>query len=468
MALVVLCASTLMIILDQTIVNVALPSVQSDLGFSQAGLAWVVNAYLIPFGGLLLLAGRLGDLVGRRRVFLAGLATFTVASLLCGLAWNQWTLVIARFVQGVGGALSSAVTLGMIVTIFAEPGERARAIGVFSFVGAAGASIGVLAGGVLTQLLTWHWIFFVNVPIGVLAGAVAVRVLAPDRGRGLGAGADALGAVLVTAALMLGVYTVVETPSRGWGSAHTIGFGTVAVVLLGGFVVREAFARDPLLPLRIFRSRDVSSANAAQALLIAGAMGFQFLAALYLQRVLGFGPARVGLAFLPIAATIGIVSLLVSPRLITRYGARPVLLVGLVLVAAALAMLTRAPAGGHYVADLLPAFALLGIGAGLALPSVVTLALAGVPADAAGLASGLVNTTQQVGAVLGISVLATLASTRTGVAGYHLGFGAGAVSTLAAVVATLAAVVAARASATRAADATSDTAPAPRKTVTTG
>ncbi|HEY1356912.1 MAG TPA: MFS transporter, partial [Thermoleophilaceae bacterium] len=284
MALVVLCVGMLMIVLDATIVNVALPSIRTDLGFSQANLAWVVNAYLISFGGLLLLAGRLGDLVGRRRVFMAGLALFTASSLLCATAQSQGLLIGARFVQGVGGALTSAVILGMIVTMFPEPREQAKAIGVYSFVASAGGSVGLLLGGVLTQSINWHWIFFVNLPIGIATAFFALRLVENDRGIGLREGADVPGALLVTSALMLGVYTILEAGTHGWGSAHTLGFGAISLVLLGTFIVREAVIDQPLMPLRLFRSRNVSGANLIQALFVAGMFGMFFLGALYLQR----------------------------------------------------------------------------------------------------------------------------------------------------------------------------------------
>src|SRR6266498_4101428 len=308
LALIVLCAGFLMIVLDQTIVNVALPAIQNDLGFTQSSLAWVVNAYLIAFGGLLLLAGRLGDLIGRKRVFLSGLVTFTLASLLCGLSGSAGTLIAARFLQGIGGATTSAVILGMIVTMFRRPRERARAIGVYSFVSAAGASIGLLAGGILTQALNWHWIFFVNLPIGIAAVALAVRLLDPDLGIGLSRGADVAGALLVTAALMLGVYTIVETADHGWASAHTLGFAAIALLLLAGFVARQASASNPLVPPRVFRSRNLSGANLVQFLMVAGLLGMFFLGALYLQRVLGYEPLRIGLGFLPVAVGIGTLS----------------------------------------------------------------------------------------------------------------------------------------------------------------
>ncbi len=389
LALVVLCAGMLMIILDQTIVNVALPAIQEDLGFSSAGLAWVVNAYLIAFGGLLLLAGRLGDLIGRRTVFLAGLAVFTVASLLCGLAASPEMLIAARFVQGVGGALSSAVILGMIVTMFPSPGEQAKAIGVFSFVASAGASIGLLAGGVLTQALNWHWIFFVNVPIGIAAWLFAARLLAPETGLGLRAGADAPGAVLVTAALMLGVYTIVD--------AHSLALGAVAVALLVAFTWRQARTERPLLRLGLLRSRAVAGANVVQLLMVAGLLGMFFLAVLYLQRVLGYDAVETGTAFLPVSVAIGTLSLGFSARLNGRFGPRAVLLAALALITAGLAYLTQAPVDGDYFVDILPAMLVLGIGGGLAFPALMTLAMSGVAPEDSGLASGLVNTTQQVG-----------------------------------------------------------------------
>jgi EmrB/QacA subfamily drug resistance transporter len=439
LALVVLCAGMLMIILDGTIVTVALPSIQSDLGFSQSSLAWVVNAYLIAFGGLLLLAGRLGDLIGRRHVFLTGLAVFTAASLLCGLAGSQEMLIGARFIQGIGGAMASAVILGMIVTMFPEPREQAKAIGVYSFVASAGASIGLLAGGVLTQGINWHWIFFVNVPIGILTAVLAVRLLSPERGIGLGQGADVAGALLVTAALMLGVYTIVEAADYGWGSAHTLGFGAVAVALMGAFIARQATAANPLMPLRMFRSRNVTGANVIQVLMVGGLFGMFVLGALYMQRVLGYDAVETGLAFLPVSVGIGAFSLGLAPRLTMRFGARAVLLPSLAFLLAGLLLFARAPVDAGYVVDLLPTMVLFGIGAGMSFPALMTLAMSGASPSDAGLASGLVNTTQQVGGALGLAVLATLATSRTddllgqgeGTAtaltgGYHLAFVVGA------------------------------------------
>jgi EmrB/QacA subfamily drug resistance transporter len=412
-ALVVLCAGMLMIILDQTIVNVALPSIQDDLGFSQSSLAWVINAYLIAFGGLLLLAGRIGDLVGPKRVFMAGLGVFVGASLLCGLADSEQTLVAARFVQGVGGALTSAVILGMIVTMFPQPGERAKAIGVYSFVAAAGGSLGLLLGGVITEAISWHWIFFVNLPIGVVTAVAAARLVEGQEGIGIREGADILGALLLVGALMLGVYTIVEAGNYGWGSLHTLGLGGVSVALLAGFVLREHRAADPLMPLRIFRSRNVSGANVVQALMVAGIFGMFFLGAIYLQRVLGYDSLEVGLAFLPVATLIGILSLGFSARLNLRFGPRATLLPGLTLILAGLLYFSRSPVDADYLTDVLPAMVLLGLGAGLGFPSLMNLAMSGAHQDDAGLASGLVNTTMQVGGALGLAVIATLATSRT-------------------------------------------------------
>jgi EmrB/QacA subfamily drug resistance transporter len=447
LALVVLCAGMLMIVLDQTIVNVALPSIQADLGFSQSSLAWVVNAYLIAFGGLLLLAGRLGDLIGRKRVFLTGLIAFTAASVLCGLSASKELLVVARFVQGVGGAMTSAVILGMIVTMFPEPREQAKAIGVYSFVASGGASIGLLAGGVLTQSLNWHWIFFVNAPVGIAAGLLATRLLEPDRGIGLGEGADVAGAALITGALMLGVSTIVGVVDHGWGSAHTLGFAAVAAALFAGFLVRQARAANPLVPLRMFRSRNLSGANLVQTLTVAGMFGMFFLGSLYMERTLGYGPLKLGLAFLPVALAIGALSLGFSARLITRFGARAVTLPGLTLITAGLALLTRAPVDAWYGTDLLPGMLLLGAGLGVVFPALMTLAMSGATPSDAGLASGLVNTTLQVGGALGLAVLATLASTRTNhllasghspaaalTGGYHLTVGIGVALVAAAIV----------------------------------
>ncbi|PKV80612.1 DHA2 family efflux MFS transporter permease subunit [Nocardia fluminea] len=412
-ALAVLSAAMLMTILDGSIVTVAMPAIQEDLGFSPAGLSWTVNAYLIAFGGLLLLAGRLGDLIGRKTMFVTGTVVFTTASVLAGVASTPGVLIGARFLQGVGSAIAASVVLGILVTIFTEPRQRATAIGVFSFTGAAGASIGQVLGGVLTDALNWHWIFLINVPIGVLTVLVAVKALPADRGLGWSAGADVLGAVLVTAGLMLGIYTVVEVERYGWVSAHTLGLGALAAALLAAFVLRQATTTNPLLPLRILRSRKVSGANVIQMLTLAAMFAFQIIVALYLQKVLGYNALQTGLAMLPAAVAIGGVSLFASARLITRFGERAVLVAGLALLLAGMSWLTRLPVDAGYLTDLLPVMVAVS-GGGLVLPALTALGMSGADADDAGLASGLFNTTQQVGMAIGVAVLSTLAAARTG------------------------------------------------------
>jgi len=436
LALYVLCLGMLMIVLDVTIVNVALPSIQDELHFSTSSLAWVVNSYLIAFGGLLLLAGRLGDLIGRRRIFLAGVVLFTCASLLCGVAQSSTWLVAARFVQGVGGAMTSAVILGMIVTMFTDRREQAKAIGVFAFVASAGGSVGLLAGGVLTQSINWHWIFFVNLPIGV-ATALAARRLVPDEpGLGLNEGADVPGAVLVTSALMLGVYTIVSPAAKqGWGSSSTLLLGAGSIALLLAFLARERRAATPLMPLRIFRSRPVAAANSIQLLSVAGMFGMFFLGALYLRRVLGYDPLEIGLAFLPVTIAMGTLSIRYSERIFMALGARRALLAGLTLVLAGLVLFALTPVHADYLTQVAPSMVLLGLGAGTAFPALMNLAMSGTTAQDAGLASGLVNTTAQVGGALGLAVLATLSTARANALkaaghptasaltqGYHLAF----------------------------------------------
>jgi EmrB/QacA subfamily drug resistance transporter len=440
LALYVLCAGVLMIVIDATIVNVALPSIQEDLGFSQSALAWVVNAYLIPFGGLLLLAGRLGDLIGQRRIFLTGLAVFTSASVLCALAQSQEMLIGARFVQGTGGALTSAVVLGMIVTMFPEPREQARAIGVYGFVAAAGGSIGLLAGGVLTEAISWHWIFFINVPVGLATALLAKRLVKAPAGIGLDKGADLPGAVVLTAGLMLGVYTILQVGEQGWGSIRTLALGGVSFALVAAFVIRQARISNPLMPLRLFHSRNVVGANVVMTLLVAGMFGMFFLGALYLQTILGYDPLQVGLAFVPSTIVMGTISLRYTERLNMRFGARATLLPGMVSIAAGLLLFARTPVDGNYLTDVVPAVVLIGLGAGLSFPSLMSLAMSGATQSDAGLASGLVNATVQVGGAVGLAVLATLATERTdGLqidgqpaatalnSGYHLAYVVGAV-----------------------------------------
>ncbi|MEU6430053.1 MFS transporter [Microbispora sp. NPDC046973] len=405
----VLSATMLMTVLDGSIVTVAMPAIQRDLGFAPADLSWTVNAYLIAYGGLLLLAGRLGDLIGRRTMFLAGNAVFAAASLLAGAATGPGTLIGARFLQGVGSAMASAVVLGILVTTFTDAGERAKAIGVFSFTGAAGASLGQVLGGVLTDTLGWNYIFFINVPIGVVTIALAVRALPAERGLGLSAGADALGALLVTAGLMLGIYAVVQIERYG---LRSLWFGAVSLVLLAAFLVRQATARTPLMPLRILRSRAVAGANLVQVLTLGAMFAFQVVVALFMQQVLRYGALDTGLAMLPAALAIAGVSLFVSPRLSTRFGARAVLLGGLVLLIGAMAWLTRVPADARYVTDLLPVMVLV-MGGGLVLPALTALGMSDARSDDAGLVSGFFNTTQQVGMAAGVALLSTLAASRT-------------------------------------------------------
>ncbi|MFL5859913.1 MAG: MFS transporter [Solirubrobacteraceae bacterium] len=420
-ALYVLCSGMLMIVLDATIVNVALRAIQSDLHFSQSGLAWVVNGYLITFGGLLLLAGRLGDLIGRRRMFLCGLSVFTAASTVCGAALSQETLMAAGFVQGAGGAMTSSVILGMIVTMFNEPREQAKAVGVFAFVASAGGAIGLLVGGVLTQVINWHWIFFVNLPIGVGTAGLVRRLLESGPGIGLTAGADVAGAVLSTGVVMLTVYAIVKPAPL---------LGVAAGVLAVAFLVRESTAATPLIPLRIFRSRNVSGANLIQALTAAGMFGVFFLGALYVRRVLHYNVLQIGLAFFPVTVLMGTLSVRYTEKLITRFGARPTVRIGIVMIGAAMLWFSRAPHHGSYVIDVLPTMVLLGIGCGVCFPSLMTLARSGAtPADAA-LASALVSMTAQVGGALGLAVLASVASRHAHgshtlsaiVGGYHITF----------------------------------------------
>jgi EmrB/QacA subfamily drug resistance transporter len=413
LALYVLCAGMLMIVLDATIVNVALPSIQDDLGFSQNNLAWVVNAYMIPFGGLLLLAGRIGDLVGQRRVFLFGLAIFTAASLVCAVSQGQEMLVGARFVQGIGGALSSAVILGMIVTMFPQPGDQAKAIGVYGFVASAGGSIGLLLGGVLTEAISWHWIFIINLPIGIGVAYLARRLVANPQGIGLSEGADYPGAALITSSLMLGVFTILQITEWGWVDTRTLALSAISATLLGLFIHRQATIANPLMPLRLFRSRNVAGSNVLQALLVAGMFGMFFLGALYLQRVLGYSALDVGLAFLPTTLVMGSLSLGFSEKLIMRFGPRTTLIPGVCMVVVALLLFARVPVDADYVVDLLPPFLLIGVGVGTSFPAIMTLAMSGAtPADS-GLASGLVNTSMQVGGAIGLAVLATLSTERT-------------------------------------------------------
>jgi MFS family permease len=408
-ALAVLCAMALMIVLDSTIVAVAIPAIQHDLGFSEAGVAWVVNGYLVAFAGLLLLSGRLGDLLGAWRVLLAGLAVFTLASVLCGFAWTGGLLVAGRFVQGAGGALASAVVLGMIVRLYPAPGEQARAMGIYSFVQAGGAAVGFVLGGVLTDTLGWAWIFLINVPVGVLVGFFALRVLPREAGVRRG-GVDVPGALLITAGLSMGVYAIVRT-TEGPG-AWLLGAG--ASLLIAGFLVRQRLAARPLIPLRLLARPWLLITNAAVVLIFAAGLGFQFVNTLYLQRVMGFDPLATGLAFIPTPVVIGVVSLVVAPRVTARFGPRRVLIAGLALLMTGLAMLGFSTAGLSYLTGMLPALVVIGLGVGVTIPAVIMLAMADAAPSDTGMVSGVNNTAQQAGAALGLAVLASVAAAVTG------------------------------------------------------
>jgi EmrB/QacA subfamily drug resistance transporter len=410
--LLVLCLGILIATVDGSAVYVALPSIQADLGFSQSNLAWVVNAFLIPFGGILLFAGRLGDIVGQKRVFLSGLGLFTAASLGCGLAQSQAQLIALRFAQGVGAALATAVVLSMIVTMFPKPREQARALALYGFIAASAAVVGLLVGAVMTEALGWHWIFFINVPIGVATIAAATRLV--DEVRDPKASRlDLLGAGLLVGALTLSVYTIVQAGSHGWGSWTTAGLGALSLALLVGFAVRQSMARHPLVPLGLLRSRNVAPSNLVLGCMVAGPTGMFFLVGLYLQTVLGYSPLELGLAFVPVAVAVAIGSLKGAPRLLRENDAKVVLLPSLVLIAAGLGLLARIPTHATYWLDILPAILLLGIGSGIATPAVFGMALAEATESDSGLRSGLVNMTQQIGAALGLAVMAPVAASVT-------------------------------------------------------
>jgi EmrB/QacA subfamily drug resistance transporter len=442
LALLVLCLGDLLIVLDVSIVNVALPSIRDDLGFSEASLAWVVNAYTITFGGFMLLAGRLGDLFGHRRLFLGGVALFTGASLVCGLAVSPAMLVAARAVQGLGGAVVASVALSLIMMLFTEPAERAKAMGVIGFVAAGGGSIGVLAGGVLTDLLSWHWIFFVNLPVGaavVAASLLVVPSLATGETRPR---LDLAGAATVTGSLMLAVYAIVNGNEQGWTSARTLGLLAVAAAGFAAFLAIEARVAAPLMPLRLFRLRSVATANVVGILWSAAMFAMFFLSALYLQLALGYDPLEVGLAFLPANLIMGAFSLGLSARLVLRFGVKPTLVTGMTLVAAGLALFARAPVDGSFLVDVLPSMVVLGVGVGMAMNPVLLAAMSEVAPEESGLASGVVNTSFMMGGALGLAVLASVAAARAGdgassaalVDGYHAAFVIGTVFAAAAAV----------------------------------
>jgi EmrB/QacA subfamily drug resistance transporter len=440
LALLVLCLGDLMIVLDVTIVGVALPSIQDDLGFSDEKLAWVVNAYLITFGGFLLLGGRLGDLFGHQRLFLFGITLFTLASAICGLSTSQEMLVVARAVQGLGAAVVSAVALSLMMTLFTEPGERAKAMGIFGFVASGGGSIGVLLGGILTDVLNWHWIFLVNVPVGVLVVILTLALIPAARIPMASQRLDVAGAVTVTVALMLAVYAIVNGNEVGWLTARTLGILGAAGALLAVFLWIEARVHSPLVPLRLFRLRNIAVSNAVGVLWAGAMFAWFFLSALYLQLVLGYSPLQVGLAFLPGNLVMGALSIGLSAKLVMRFGIRPPLTVGLLLAAFGLLLFARAPVDGNFVVDVLPAMVLLGLGAGMAFNPVLLAAMSDVEPQEAGLASGVVNTSFMMGGALGLAVLASVAASRTETlsasgesleaaltGGYHVAFLIGAI-----------------------------------------
>ncbi|QTD95922.1 MFS transporter [Streptomyces cyanogenus] len=446
LAFAVLCAMQMMVVVDISIVTVSLRSIQSDLGFPEARLAWITNAYTIGFGGLLLLSGRLGDLIGRKRMFVSGLSLFTVASALCGAAQNQEMLIAMRFLQGAGAAMAHAVIMGIIFTIFTNPAELGKAMGISGFGQAAGASLGIIAGGLLTDGVNWHWVFYINVPIGLAALVIAVRSIPSDRGMGLDKGADFLGAALVTSGMMLAVYTIATVAEYGWASGHTLGFGIGAVVLLSAFVGRAATAAQPLVPLGIFRSRNLSGANTVHFLLVGGTMSFNILIALYMQQVAGYSPAETGFAYLPLAVAAGACSVALSARLNMRFGLRTVMIGSLALVAAGLLLALRTPTDPAYALDILPTAVLLGAGSGLAMPAVIMMSMQVRSPSEAGLASGLAGSAGTIGDSLGIAALTAIAAAHTQSAldggtdaktaltdGFHLSFGVAAALVVAAI-----------------------------------
>ncbi len=440
LALMTLCLGVLMIVLDTTIVNVALPSIRTSLGFTETSLVWVVNAYLLTFAGFLLLGGRLGDLYGQRRLFLLGIVVFTLASLGCGLAQSQTWLIVARAVQGLGGAVVSAISLSLIIGLFPEPDGRAKAMGVYGFVCSAGGSIGVLLGGVLTSALDWHWIFLVNLPIGVLVLVLCQFLLPKSTAPGAGQHLDVLGAILVTSSLMLAVYAIVNGNETGWLSAQTLTELTGALVLLGLFIAAESRAHTPLMPLGLFRLRNLATANIVGVLWAGAMFAWFFISALYMQLVLEYSALQVGLAFLPANLIMGALSLGISAWVVTRYGIKRPLAGGLACASLGLALFAVAPADGHFLGDVLPAMLLLGLGAGIALNPVLLAAMNDVAPEDAGLASGVINTSFMMGGALGLAVLASLAAAvahanqSAGIseaaaltAGYHVAFAIGAV-----------------------------------------
>jgi EmrB/QacA subfamily drug resistance transporter len=439
-SLMIVCLAQLMIVLDVTIVNVALPSIQHDLHFSQANLTWVVNAFLVTFGSLLLLAGRLGDLVGRKRVFLAGVVTFTLASLLCGVAPSEGALIAARFLQGIGAAAQASVILAIIVTEFPRPDERARAMGAYVFVSVAGGSLGLLAGGLLTQALSWHWVFFVNLPIGIATLALGQAVIRADKGIGLGHGVDWLGSLLVTASLMSAIYAIIQVTAHGWISVQVLGIGAVAVVLMVAFVRLEARIENPIMPLRIFQVRGLINASLVRGVLVTGMYSTFFLGTLYLEHVRHYSALQTGAAFLPWTLTVAVLSQGITARLVARFGPFRVLTSGMAWAVAGLLLFATVGADTAFFPTFFFACFAIGFGIGIAFMPLLTLAMADVPAADAGLGSGITNVSQQISGAFGLAVLSTLADNHTKglladhhgltsslIGGYHLAFLLGAV-----------------------------------------
>jgi EmrB/QacA subfamily drug resistance transporter len=446
MALVVVCLAQLMNILDSTVVNVALPKIQHDLGFSQGNLTWVLDAYLISFGSFLLLAGRLGDLIGRKKVFLTGVALFTLFSAICGIADSQIVLIVARFLQGVAGATCASVILAIISTEFREPGERAKAMSAYIFVVVSGGSIGLLAGGILTQFINWRWDFFVNVPIGIFAVIAGYRLLDENRGLGLSRGVDWLGSLMVTVGVMVGVYAIAKAPQYGWGSVHTLGFLAAAAVILIGFVALESRLENPIMPLRLFRIRSLIASSIVRGVLISGMFAAFFLGALYLQGVRGYSALDTGLAFLPQTLVVGVMSRGITTRLAARFGNETMVIVGLILMAASLGLISQVTPHTAYAPVLVTSYVLLGLGAGCAMSPLLAIALSEVPQQDAGLGSGIVNVSLQLAAAVGVAVFSSIATGRSKsleaahdslrvalTGGYRLGFAVGCGTLLAAV-----------------------------------
>ncbi len=451
MGLAVVCLAQLMIVLDTTIVNVALPSIQHELHFTQANLTWVINAFLISFGSFLLLAGRLGDLLGRKRVFLAGVALFTLASALCGMAPNQGLLIGARFLQGIGGALAASVILAIIVTEFSEPSERGRAMGAYVFTAVAGGSLGLLAGGALTEALDWHWIFFVNLPIGAATIALGRSLLPPDRGKGLADGVDWLGSVLVTVSLMIGVYAIVQATGHGWGSEQVLGFGALSLALMGAFLALEARIANPIMPLRILRLRGLTGSSVVRGFLVTAMYSTFFLGTLYLEHVLHYSALRTGVSFLPWTLTVAVLSLGVTARLVERFGPRNVMLFGMGAVVGGLVLLSTVGLHTSFFPTIFLGYFAIGLGIGTSFMPLLAIAMADVPTADAGLGSGIVNVSQQVSGALGLAVLGTVAAnhsktllaqghgvTASLLGGYHLAFLIGAGSAAAGIITALA------------------------------